>query len=364
MTSPTASTPAASTPAAASSAAPAAAAAPTSPQPGGDEPRRRLGRGLNALLGGSGPADGKPAAAPTSTEEALAQNAGEMRHVAIGQVEANPHQARRDFNADDLADLTGSVREHGVLQPLLVREIDGGFQLVAGERRLKAARKAGLETVPVRVVDVIDQTAYEYALEENLKRSDLNVLEKARAFRAYLDLYQSTAEDLAKQLSMSAPAMSNTLRLLDLPEPAQKALSEGRISAGHARAVLMVKGDADRMELCGRIQAEGLSVRQAETEARGMKEARAAGEAPATLKMDGSDAAGKKPKRGEQFLTPHVKAMETKIRDRMGVKTEIRLTAKEKGRVVLTFATSEEFEQLTALLCSVTGSPSNARKAA
>ena len=333
---------------------PDSAANPTTPPTGSDEaPKRRLGRGLNALLGGTGPTDATApaAAAPAGSAAAIDQSAGEMRFVPAAQVEANPNQPRRDFNADELAELTGSVREHGVLQPLLVREIDGGFQLVAGERRLKAARKAGLEQVPVRVVDVIDQTAVEYALEENLKRTDLNDLEKARAFRAYLDQFQMTIEDLARQLSMSKPAVANTLRLLDLPETAQVALSEGRISAGHARAVLMVKDDAGRLELCSRIQAESLSVRQAETEARGMKE-RAAAEAPTTLKMSDADGGknGQKKSKNDQFLTPHVKQMETRIRDRMGVKTEIRLTAKEKGKVVLTFATGEEFEQLMAKL--------------
>ena len=349
---------------AASSAASSSSPASSSPAP---EPRRRLGLGLNALLGGSGPT---AAASPTeATEETLRAAAGELRHVPIASVEANPHQARRTFHAEELADLTGSVREHGVLQPLLVREIDSGFQLVAGERRLKAARKAGLETVPVRVVDVIDQTAYEYALEENLKRSDLNDLEKARAFREYCDQFQVTQKDLAKQLSMSTPAVSNILRLLELPEPAQNALAEGRISAGHAKAVLMVKDTADQLELCGRIQAESMSVRQAETEARGYKaraEAAAAdqtdGDSPATVSLD--DARKAKAKKAGRFLTPHVKEMEGRIRERLGVKTEIRLTAKEKGRVVLSFGTAEEFERLLAALTEAAGESASGMKIA
>ena len=274
-----------------------------------------------------------------------------MQMVPVEAVEANPLQPRRHFDAEELAELTGSVREHGVLQPLLVREIAGGFQLVAGERRLKAARKAGLATVPVRVVDVVDQTAYEFALEENLKRSDLNAMEKARAFRAYLDQFQMSSEDLARQLSMSSSAVKNTLRLLDLPESAQAALSEGRISPGHAKAILMAPGDADRMELCGRIQAEKLNVRQAETEARGYKERAAAGDSPETISFAQEKAkTDAKKSKNDRFLTPHVKEMEQRIRDRMGVKTEIRLTAKEKGRVVLQFASSEEFEQLVGKL--------------
>ena len=327
------------------------ASTPTSPAApaGEDAPRRRLGLGLNALLGGTGPtatADGTPGAAAAAAADD--GEAADLKHVAIGSVQASPHQARRDFNADELAELTGSVREHGILQPLLVREIDGGFQLVAGERRLKAARKAGLDSVPVRIVDVVDQTAYEYALEENLKRSDLNDLEKARAFRAYIDQFKVTVRELAKQISMSTPGVSNIMRLLDLPESAQTALAEGRISGGHARAVLMVKDDAGRLELCGRIQAEKLTVRQAETEARGFNE-RAEAEAP-TLKLADAKKQAKKPSKHEQFLTPHIKQMEQRVRDRMGVKTEIRLNAKEKGKVTLTFSSAEEFEALMAKL--------------
>ncbi len=218
------------------------------------QPTRRLGRGLNALLGGGAPA----------YEETSSPAQGDMRHVAVNQITRNPFQPRKDFDAESLGELASSIREHGILQPLLVREVDGGFQLIAGERRWQAAQKAGILTVPCRVVDVVDKTACEYALEENLKRKDLNDLEKAQAFRDYLTHFECTMEELAKQLSMSRSAVNNMLRLLELPDPVKNALHAGKISAGHARALLPLD-QAAQLELSGRIQAESLSVRKTES---------------------------------------------------------------------------------------------------
>ena len=319
---------------------------PDTPAPAAeDAPKRRLGRGLNALLGGGGPAgaDG-PATLPIS-EAVAEQNAGEMRHVPVGRVEASPFQPRRDFASDELNELVGSVREHGVLSPILVRELDGGFQIIAGERRLRAAKMAGLETVPVRVVDVVDQTACEYSLEENLKRADLNDIEKARAFRRYIDQFGASTEELAKHLSMSRPAVANILRLLDLPEPVGKAVEEGRISGGHAKAILSLDDEADMLTLCGQIQAEGLSVRKAESEARRIKES---AEPRATIPIaEGQTGAANKPKRAK---TPHVLQIEGRLRERFGVAAQIACSAKTRGRITLPFSDGEEFERLLALL--------------
>ena len=322
-------------------------AANPAPGPAGEPPqKRRLGRGLNALLGGSGPA-APPAGGPKLSIHKPEEDAdaGEMRHVPVGDVEASPFQPRRDFDGDDLNDLVGSVREHGVLSPVLVREIDGGFQLVAGERRLRAARKAGLETVPVRVVDVVDQTACEYALEENLKRSDLNDVEKARAFKRYLDQFQVTKEDLAKSLSMSRSAVANLLRLLDLPEPVRAAVEAGQISGGHAKAILGLDEEADMLELCGRVRAEGLSVRKAEAEVRRIRDEK---EGPAVIPIGGA----KKPSRskGPRSRTPHVVQIEGQLRESLGVNVAIACNAKNKGKITIPFADNAEFERLLAVL--------------
>lgn len=305
--------------------------------------QRRLGRGLSALLGGQGPA-GQPGEETVADSGTETPQAGELRKIPASCIEPSPFQPRREFDGDELNELTGSVREHGVLSPLLVRELNDGFQLIAGERRLRAAKKAGLETVPVRIVDVVDQTACEYALEENLKRADLNDMEKARAFKRYLDQFQTTQDELAKQLSMSRPALSNLLRLLELPEPVQQAVEKGKISGGHARAILSLDSEADMVTVCGAIQADGLSVRKAEAEVRRLKEEAksTSDDAPATIPIESA----KKP----NHSTAHVESLESQLREQLGVNVDIRLTGKEKGRIVIPFADNAEFERLLGVL--------------
>jgi ParB family transcriptional regulator, chromosome partitioning protein len=313
--------------------------------------RRRLGRGLSALLGGSGPAYEEVEIAP-------AAGAGELRHIAIDGIARNPFQPRKVFDADTLTELAESIHEHGVLQPLLVRELGDGFQLVAGERRWLAAQKAGLTTVPCRVVDVVDKTACEFALEENLKRQDLTDLEKAHAFRGYLDHFHCSIEELAKQLSMSRSAMSNILRLLDLPEPVKTSLQGGKISAGHARALLSLD-EADQLALCGRIQAESLSVRQTEAAVKRLL-APPVATVPAALAGESSEpptpaesapetipitAAGERPADAPE-RTHHLRSLEEQLQAVLGAKVEIRLQTRDSGEIVIPFASNGEFERI------------------
>jgi ParB/RepB/Spo0J family partition protein len=174
---------------------------------GAPEPqRRRLGRGLNALIGSGAYSDG-----PTASDN-------DHSEVHVELIERNPFQPRQDFEQTALNELVDSIRQHGVLQPLLVRPLGDGYQLIAGERRLIAAKKAGLEIVPCRVLALSDQQVCEVSLEENLKRQDLNVLEKAAAFKDYLDRFQLPIEELARRLSLDRSTVSNMLRLLELPE--------------------------------------------------------------------------------------------------------------------------------------------------
>lgn len=333
-----------------------------------ENPRRRLGRGLTALLG-SGPAysESEPTAA-------------ELRNIPVDQITRNPFQPRKDFNTDELNELSDSIREHGVLQPLLVRELDGSYQLIAGERRWLASQRAGLTQVPCRVVDVIDQTAFEYALEENLKRKDLSDIEKAYAFREYLNHFSCSIEELGKQLSMSRSAVSNILRLLELPEPIRNAISAGKISSGHARSLLPL-GEADQLALCGRIQAEQLSVRATEATVRQMlgrvkpEEAAApvaeapapeaaplaeatapvASEsaAPAFEHHDPQPAASEPPQvisfeqaREESERTPHLASLEEQLRNLLGTAVEIKLKSKDSGTILIPFTSNEEFERI------------------
>lgn len=298
---------------------------------------RRLGRGLNALLGGGTPASEEKAAAP--------QAQGELRNIPINEISRNPFQPRKNFDAETLGELASSIKEHGVIQPVVVREFNGAFQLVAGERRWQAAQKAGLTTIPCRIVDVIDKTACEFAIEENLKRQDLNDLEKAQAFRDYIDQFECSIEELGKQISMSRSAVSNILRLLDLSDPVKNALHSGRISSGHARALLSLE-EADQLAVCGRIQSEKLSVRQ--TEAAVKEAVKKSKEEPQDAKPGDSesDPATLPIEQAEDSRTAHVASLEEQLRDLLGVKVTIKLSGKDAGTVMIPFASNDEFERI------------------
>jgi ParB family chromosome partitioning protein len=302
-------------------------------------PRRRLGRGLSALLGGGGPA----------YESTDAAGESDLRQLPIGNISRNPYQPRKEFDQEALSELAASIAEHGILQPLLVRRLDGGFQLIAGERRWLAAQKVGLESVPCCVVDVVDKTACEFALEENLKRKDLSDLEKAQAFREYLSHFECSIEELAKQLSMSRSSVSNILRLLDLPEAIRNVLQQGKISTGHARALLPL-AEADQLALCGRIQADSLNVRQTEQAVKELQ-GRAQAAADTQVPVDGEGAADVLPMTAAApHTTNHVLDLARQLSESFGTPVEIKLKSKEAGQIVIPFASNAEFERLLGLL--------------
>lgn len=299
-------------------------------------PKRRLGRGLDALLGRASPVH------DTQTDDSTTApvRAGELVRIAVGQIEKNPYQPRRDFNSESIDELSSSISEHGVLQPLLVRELDGGFQLIAGERRLIASKAAGLETVPCQIVDVIDKTAAEYAFEENLKRQDLNDLEKAQAFRDYLSLFEVTVDELAKQLSMSRSAVSNTMRLLDLPSPVKNMLQSGDLTAGHARALLPLDA-GKQLEFAKQIKKEGWNVRTTEKNIKAFRK----GEEPQPEEQATESTA--KPQ-----LTDHLKDLLQQLRSGLGMPVDFRLKDETSGQVIIHFSTLDEFDRVTEALRS------------
>ncbi len=214
-----------------------------------------LGRGLGALLGETAMEVGK---------ESGNEDSSTLREVPIDEVVPNPDQPRKNFDENDLNELADSVRLNGILQPIVVRSKDGAYQIVAGERRYQAAKRAGLATVPVVVREVSDHEVLQLALIENLQRADLNPLEAARGYRDLIEQNGLTQEELGQVLSKSRSAIANSLRLLDLPEEVQELVISGALSAGHARAILSVKGDDARIALAHKVVAEGLSVRQTE----------------------------------------------------------------------------------------------------
>ncbi|MEM7811150.1 MAG: ParB/RepB/Spo0J family partition protein [Planctomycetota bacterium] len=330
--------------------------------PGGPAvtPMRRLGRGLNALLGGAGPepnADDSVAIAGTVPVRPATPDQTDAIHVEL--IEKNPFQPRKAFGEEELDELAHSITTHGVLQPLLVRPHDGSYQLIAGERRLMAAKRAGLETVPCRVLEVEDRLVAEVAIEENLKRKDLDVLEKAQAFRDYIDRFDSSIDELAKNLGLKRPTVSNYLRLLDLGEPAKKALKSGDLTGGHARAVLPLE-PGEQKDLVKRIKKEGLSVRAVEAEVRRLRKGEPEIEAADEVDAVTDAIAGPEenpnpdvlplPVAEDDGLTPHLRDMVEQLKSRLGTDINLKLTGGESGVLTIKFDSNAAFERICGVL--------------
>ncbi|WP_228499425.1 ParB/RepB/Spo0J family partition protein [Thermogemmata fonticola] len=285
----------------------------------------RLGRGLEALLGESSRTAGS--VAPLT--------------VPIERITRNPYQPRKQFDEEQLQALSESIRTHGVLQPLLVREHgEGHYQLVAGERRLRAAEAAGLREVPVHIVRLDDQQLFEAALVENLHRSDLNPLEKAHSFKDYLERFGLTQEQLAARLSLDRTTISNLLGLLHLPAEVQEAVRLGQISLGHAKALKGIPDPQRQISLCKEVIMKNLSVHALELLIR-QQRSEGLASAPTGEGRPATTAAEK---------TPHVQAIEDELRQHLAVKVEIRVKAKDKGQIVLAFNSNDDFERLIEVL--------------
>jgi ParB family chromosome partitioning protein len=219
-----------------------------------DRKRQALGKGLGALIPGG--------------DEAALQ--GELILAAVDEVFPNPAQPRSRFEEAALKELASSIREQGILQPLLVRRVPGGYELIAGERRLRAARLAGLERIPVLCRRVEDERKLELALIENIQRENLNPVEEAQAYRELQSLNRYTQEEVARRVGKDRATVANSLRLLSLPEFVKRALADGKVSAGHARALLPLKGEEAVRSMLSRILEKGLSVRDVERSVAGV----------------------------------------------------------------------------------------------
>jgi ParB family chromosome partitioning protein len=284
------------------------------------EKKSRLGRGLDALLSSADAPNASPSEVP------------------VGAIEQNPYQPRKSFDDDELASLSASIRTHGVLQPLVVRQVGDHYQLVAGERRLRAARDAGLDAVPVRIVDFNDQQLVEAALVENIQRTDLNAIEKAVGFKDYLDRFKMTHEQLAQRLGLARSTITNLVALLDLPPEIQEAVRVGQLTTGHAK---LLKGIPDRTRMVSasrEIISRGLSVHAAEAM---LKQAQVVEEKPAPAEKS----AAEKPEK-----TAHVQGVESELRQKLGLKVEIRLRDKDRGQIVLSFESNDDFERMLEVL--------------
>lgn len=300
--------------------------------------RRRLGRGLNALLGGGG-----AEAVLGQADNAESHDALPADHIPVGAIDRNPFQPRKEFAEEAIAELSESIRIHGLLQPLLVRPAGGRFQLIAGERRWLAAKKAGFETVPCRVLPLEDRQVYEVAIEENLKRKDLGVMEKAEAFKDYLDRFACSIEELAGRLSMNRATLSNYMRLLELPQEVKKAVNAEKISNGHARALLSLQ-ESDQIALCKRVVADSLSVRKTEEAVREIQKVRAAADSADVVPFPSG---GSSSHAAEQNgPSDHVRSLQEQLRQILGAKVDIQVKGKDAGKIVIPFASTGEFEEL------------------
>lgn len=282
--------------------------------------QKGLGRGLGALLG-------------DFSEEPQEQSA--YRMLPIYKVEPNPGQPRRDFDEEELQALADSIAEHGIIQPLTVRELSSGYyQIIAGERRWRAARLADLQEVPAIVVEANDKKAMELALIENLQRLDLNPVEEALGYQSLIEDYGLTQEDAAKRVGKSRPAVANALRLLGLCSEVLEKVRTGALSAGHARAVLTLKPEKKQQEAAQKIIALGLSVRQAELLCKNMsKEAAPVKEEP-VLKVD------------------YVAECEKQLSKQLGRGVKI-VNGKRKGRFELEFYGQEDLQVLLDALMKI-----------
>lgn len=268
--------------------------------------RRVLGRGLDALI---------PAEAATG-----------LREVAIDQIEPNPHQPRQRFERVALEDLAQSVREHGIVQPLVVSAIgDDRYRLIVGERRWQASKLAGLEKVPVVIKEVSDRQSLELALIENIQRADLNPLEEAAAYQRLMQDFALTQQDVGRQVGKSRVAITNTMRLLLLPEVVKRAVIEERISEGHARALLSLPDKHSQMAALVRVERDELTVRATEELVRRLLEPRRV--------------------RTVREKPPEVEAVEDELRRALGTKVSLQ-HGKRGGRIVIEYYSDEEFQGL------------------
>ena len=281
-----------------------------------------LGRGLNALLGDPDLPD---------------QNEGSIS-LPISQVEPGLNQPRKRFDEDALSDLADSIRVHGIIQPLTVRRLATGYyQIIAGERRWRAAKAAGLQEVPAVIIEADDRKVMELAMIENLQREDLNPAEEARGYRTLMEEYGLTQEQVAQQMGKSRPAITNTLRLLALPEEVMALVEEGSLSAGHARAILGAPSPALQKEAAKRVVESQLSVRQTEALVKALQK-----EKKEKAKPDGPD------------LSLYLGELEKDLSGRLGRKVKIAHKGK-KGRIELEYYNEQDMEALLALLQHLNG---------
>ena len=283
-----------------------------------DIKRRALGKGLDSLL---------PRAAATSGSD---QEGGRPREIHIGQIDRNPFQTRSQFDPEQLKELAASINANGVVQPVLVRPLaNGRFQLIAGERRWRASELAGKSTVPAILRQVSDEQAMEITIVENLQRADLNPMEQARAFDRLSREFHLTQEQMAQKTGKDRATVANFLRLLKLPQPVQEMVEAGKLTFGHARALLACEHAEEILKAAKKITALSLSVRQTESYVQGLLNPEKA----------------KKKDKEEPAIDPNVRDAKERLQQALGMKVTIE-DKNGSGRVIIQYADLEDFDRL------------------
>jgi ParB family chromosome partitioning protein len=283
--------------------------------------RKVLGKGLGALI-------------PEMSEEAASAEGQRIVDLNVSDISPNPHQPRLDFNPQSIDELKRSILEKGVIQPILVRRFGNGYQVIAGERRLRAARLAGLETIPSTIADVSSsEEMMELSLIENIQREDLNPIDEAKAYRALIDQCYLTQEEVSKKVGKDRSTVANLLRLLRLPSEVQERLYDGTLTMGHARALLGIDDEEFQVDLCRKIAKEAISVRKVEQLIR-------------TRAISGG-----KPKVGRSIRRkdPILISMEEEMQRRLGTAVHITKSGK-KGKVEIEFYNDHDLERIIEIL--------------
>jgi len=308
---------------------------------------RRLGRGLEALLGRTSQGD---ASEKADVGAAVLGSLGKgLLELSVYQIDSNPFQPRKHIDKDELQQLAESIKEHGLLQPIVVRQQNDRYQIIVGERRLRAATLAGFELVPAQIRNVDDRQMAEMAIVENLQRKDLDPLEKAYAFHEYLQRWSCTQEELAGRLKINRSTVANLIRLLELPEPVQQAVHDGSITQGHARALLRLGEEGEQIEFAERIKTEELSVRAVEILVK--ETVRQADAEPLSV----FSAEDNPPDARTQDA--NLASLEQEFRSSLGTKVDLKQSASGKGRIIIHFTSHDEFDRLRGQLTSLAGQP-------
>ena len=290
--------------------------------------KKGLGKGLDALF-----ADMAPVDIETDTGKAKDGASETVVSIDIDKIKPNSSQPRKTFDPEALEDLANSIKEHGIIQPIIVRPVKKGYEIVAGERRYRAARKAELKNVPCIVRELTDRENMLLAIVENMQREDLNPIEEAEGLNQMIKTYGLTQEQVSKNVGKSRPYISNSLRLLKLPKDIRQMMEDGVLSAGHGRALLGMENPEDREKLARKIVEEGLSVRETE-------------------QLAANGLGGKRKRSPRKPKNPDLAKVESNLKEALGTRVNIKYSGK-KGKIELEFFSREELERLIEMLESL-----------